>query len=61
MGLVNYHKNYANWSWEKRWEEAQRLHGFAVLGQIRKKDGTPWTWLDLPVEKIEVSDTGGGC
>ncbi|HEX75742.1 MAG TPA: hypothetical protein G4O12_04075 [Dehalococcoidia bacterium] len=49
--LVDYKKNYANWTWDKRYEKAARIEAVAIMANIE------FHWLDLPVDKIEV--TGG--
>jgi len=49
LKLAEYYKNYANWSWDERYQKAKQIEGYAVLADIE------FSWLDLPVEKIELT------
>jgi hypothetical protein len=49
-----YERNYANWSWEKRFEAALDIELSAIIA------GIEFSWLDLPYEKIQVNDAAGG-
>ena len=48
-----YKAKYGDWTWEKRYKTMRIMELQAMLG------GEEFNWLDLPVEKIQVTDTPG--
>jgi hypothetical protein len=52
--LKDYNKNYAKWSWQERYQHAVLIEPAAMLEQVE------FSWLDLPVDKIEVTDAASG-